>query len=294
MTMTKQVLVGGEFVTRARAAMSGLGETDKRVLETILQDPEAVVRASATELAAQAGTAQSSAVRACQRIGYRGFQDVKLAIARDLARQQDTDVNLSHDERIDEATPPTEILDRILRRSGHALLDATRTVDGKHFAQTVERFSTATKILVIGNGTSVAPAHDAAYRLSVLGLTASAPADVMTQHLAARQLDASCACLVISNTGATRETLTAAEAAKQAGAFVAAITSYSNSALTRIADAPLVAGGPEYGFRLAAMSSRLAHLGVVDAIFVGIAARSPQPAENALDLMADVTAEHSL
>ncbi|MCV7065526.1 hypothetical protein H7H51_07065, partial [Mycolicibacterium farcinogenes] len=54
--------------------MANLGATDRRVIETILRDPEAVVNSSATELAMQAGTAQSSAVRACQRIGYRDFR----------------------------------------------------------------------------------------------------------------------------------------------------------------------------------------------------------------------------
>lgn len=116
----------------------------------------------------------------------------------------------------------------------------------------------------------------------------------MAQHLSARQLDTSGACLVISNTGATRETLMVAGAAKRTGAFIAAITSYSSSPLTRIADATLVAGGPEHGFRLEAMSSRLAQLGVVDAIFVGIAVRRPHDSADALDTMADITAEHSL
>ena len=274
--------------------MPNLGETDKRVIETILRDPEAVIRASATELAAQAGTAQSSAVRACQRIGYRGFQDVKLAIARDLARQQQDDLELAHEDGIDSTVTAPDILTRILRRSGQALLDASRTIDGDQFARTVERMVTADKIVVVGNGTSIAPALDAAYRLSALGLSVSAPTDVMSQHLAGRQLDNTGVCLVISHTGATRETLATAEAAKGAGAFVAAITSYSNSPLTKIAHTVLVAGGPEQGFRMESMSSRLAHLGVVDAIFVGIAVRRPQASADALDLMADVSAEHSL
>lgn len=293
MAATKPALVGGEFLTRVQTAMPTLGETDQRVVGAILDDPEAVVRGSVTDLARRAGTAQSSAVRACQRLGYRGYQDVKLVIARDLASQNHQDRDLAHEEGVDGGTPPSEILDRILRRSGSALVDATRTVDPGLFARAVDRLAAASRVLVVGNGTSAAPAHDAAYRLAVLGIVATSPADVMAQHLAARHLDASCVCLVVSHTGASRETLLAAQAARDANAFVVAITSFTNSPLTGIADAPLVAGGPDYGFRLEAMASRLAHLGVVDCLFVAIAVRRPAAFATALDLMADVTVEHS-
>ncbi|ASQ91864.1 MurR/RpiR family transcriptional regulator [Streptomyces sp. 11-1-2] len=294
MVAAKSSLVSGEFVTRAQAALPGLGATDKRFIELILSDPEAVVRGSVTELAQRAGVAQSSAVRACQRIGYRGYQDVKLAITRDLAQQDEQEQELAHEEGIDGRTPAGDILDRVLRRSGRALVDAAQTVDPQSLSLTIDRIAAAGRVLVVGNGTSAAPAHDAAYRLSALGLVAMFPTDVMAQHLAARHLDESCVCLVVSHTGASRESLQAAEAARAAGAFTVAITSFTNSPLTRVVDAALIAGGPEYGFRLEAMASRLAHLGIVDALFVGIAVRRPQASTKALDVMADTTIEHSL
>ncbi|MCQ8186851.1 MurR/RpiR family transcriptional regulator [Streptomyces rugosispiralis] len=294
MVAAKSSLVSGEFVTRAHAALPSLGATDKRFIELILSDPEAVVRGSVTELAQRAGVAQSSAVRACQRIGYRGYQDVKLAITRDLAQRDEQEQELAHEEGIGGQTPVGDILDRILRRSARALVDAAQTVDPELLALTIDRIAAAGRVLVIGNGTSAAPAHDAAYRLSALGLVTMFPTDVMAQHLAARHLDESCVCLVVSHTGASRESLRAAEAARAAGAFVAAITSFTNSPLTRVVDAALVAGGPEYGFRLEAMASRLAHLGIVDALFVGIAVRRPKASTKALDVMADTTIEHSL
>lgn len=293
MDTARTSLSGGEFAARVQAAMPALGETDQRVIETILSDPTAVVRGSVTELAQRTGVAQSSAVRTCQRLGYRGYQDVKLAIARDLAQQNHEDRELAHEEGIDGDTPADEILERILHRSGRALVDAARTVNADQFALAIDRMSAASRVLVVGNGTSAAPAQDAAYRLTALGLVVTAPSDVMSQHLAARHLDDSCVCLIISHTGSSRETLLAAQAAAEAGAFLVAITSFTTSPLTRIVDAALVAGGPEHGFRLEAMASRLAHLGVVDSLFVAIAVRRPAASSTALDLMADVTVEHS-
>jgi RpiR family transcriptional regulator, carbohydrate utilization regulator len=290
----RTTLAGGEFLARAQAALPALGETDQRVIDTILADPEAVALGTVTELAQAAGTAQSSAVRACQRIGYRGFQDVKLAITRDLAQQSERSQELSHAEGIGPDTPAGEILSRILRLSSRTLLDAAQTVSPQVLTLAIDKVADATQILVAGNGTSTAPARDAAYRLAMLGLPATAPTDLMAAHVAAVHLDQSSACLVISHTGSSRETLLVAEAAKAAGAFIIAITSFTNSPLTRLADAPLVAGGPEHGFRLEAMASRLAHLSIFDALFVGVAVRRPQASARALDLMADITVQHSL
>ncbi|MFE2750195.1 MurR/RpiR family transcriptional regulator [Streptomyces scopuliridis] len=294
MVPAESSLVSGEFVARAQAALPSLGGTDKRVIEVILSDPDAVVCGSVTELAQKANVAQSSAVRACQRVGYRGYQDVKLAITRDLAHQDQQEQELAHEEGIDGRTPAGDILDRILRRSGRALVDAAQTVDPELLSLAIDRIAVASRVLIVGNGTSAAPARDAAHRLSALGLVTIFPGDVMAQHLAVRHLDEDCVCLVVSHTGASRESLLAAESARAAGAFVVAITSFTNSPLTRLVDASLIAGGPEYGFRLEAMASRLAHLGVFDALFVGIAVRRPKASAKALDVMADITIEHSL
>jgi RpiR family transcriptional regulator, carbohydrate utilization regulator len=264
MTTRQAGLTGGEFLARAQAAIPQLGPTDQRVIDAILSAPEEILRLSVTELASRAGTAPSSAVRACQRMGFRGFQDVKLTIARDLGTLRD---ELSHEEGIDGSTPPAALLTRILHRSGRALVDAATTVDPDVFGTTVQRLALAARLLVIGNGTSAAPAADTAYRFTTLGLMVSAPSDAIAQHLAARHLDSGCACLVVSHTGATRETLVGAEAAKATGAFLVVVSSYLHSPLARLADAALIAGGPEQGFRLEAMTSRLAHLGVLDAPF---------------------------
>lgn len=293
MSDTPLNLRSGEFATRAQTALPVLSETDRRVIEFVLASPDLVISSSATELARTIGVSQSSVVRSCQRIGYAGYQDVKLAVARDLARAQHDDARLAHEEGIDSTTPAHQVLDRILRRSALALSDASATIDPENFARAVKHIVSAARLLVIGNGTSAAPAYDAAYRFSMMGINTSGPADTISQHMAAAQLSASDVCMVVSHTGVTRETLQTALAAKSAGSHVVAITSYRDSPLTQIADTTLVAGGPEHGFRLEAMSSRMAHLSVIDALFVATAVQRPG-ASDALDLMAEVTATHSL
>lgn len=287
-------LTRGEVVARITTVLPSLVPSDRRVIELVLSDPQGIISCSVSEAAERAGTSASTVVRACQQLGYRGFQELRLSLARDLAVSDDDDEGLAHSEGITSATPPERILEIIFEVSSRALRDAKRTVNPTSFATAVEKIDSASRLLVIGNGGSSASAQDAAYRFSTLGLVVHAPIDAIAQHLLARQLDSSSTCLVFSHSGVTRETLKAAEAAKSRQAALIAITSYLHSPLTEISDASLVAAAADRGFRLESMAGRLAHLSILDALFVGVAVSRPKRSTAALDIMADVTIDHTL
>ncbi|MEV0290339.1 MurR/RpiR family transcriptional regulator [Kribbella sp. NPDC050820] len=289
---TPKPLMSGTVLARIKSAMPSLVPSAARAMDVVLSDPEAVVHYATADLAERAGTAASTVIRACQQAGFDGFQDLKLALVRDLA--QASTQPLVHAQGLNQSSTPTEVLHAMLHASSTALTDAVATVSTDAFSEATAELSTRSAVLVIGNGQSAAPARDAAYRLRMLGLVTSAPADALAQHLAARQLDASGLCLAVSHTGATRETLLAAETARSRGAYVLSITSFVHSPLALASHAALVAGSSEQGFRLEASASRLAHLAVVDALFVAVALRHPDRSRKYLDAMADISAAHSV
>ncbi|MFF9853402.1 SIS domain-containing protein [Streptomyces litmocidini] len=145
----------------------------------------------------------------------------------------------------------------------------------------------------MGAGLSGAVALDTAYRLRALGCAVDAPADPLTAQLAASQLASADVCLAISHTGATRSTVDAVRGARRAGARVVTLTSYARSPLSESSDCALVAGGQDLVFGLETVASRLAHLTVIDALALTLLGLRGTPAEAALRLSADVTADHS-
>lgn len=293
--MTAEVdwaLTSGRVHSLAAANRPNLAPSDVRVLDVVMSRPHDVLEWTVSQVAAAVGSSTSTVVRACQSLGFRGFQDLKLALARDIAIRGEDD--LTHASGLDPTSPARELLEQILYGSAQALRDAVTTVDPEAIETAIDRLASANRVLIVGNGTSSGPAYDAAYRLNALGLWVSAPRDALGQHVGAVQLNADDIALVLSHTGSTRETLLAAQAAAERSAFVIAITSFTRSPLEELAAVTLVAGGPDQGFRLEAMSSRIAHLAVLDTLFVGVALRRGTSAAAALDLMADVTVEHSL
>ncbi|MER6523707.1 MurR/RpiR family transcriptional regulator [Streptomyces sp. NPDC001508] len=292
-----QELTDGEFIARVQASRTLIGPTDRRIIDAIVQDPKAVVEGTVSDLAKRAGAAQSSVIRACHSLGYGGFQEMKLTVTRDLARREVTaneNPELTFNGDLTSDTPPTEIIRAIAVKSAETVRTIPDTVSPEAFSAALDALQQATRIVVVGNGTSAGSARDASYRLAMLGRTVSAPSDSRTQQLHSHHLSQGTVCLVISHAGSTRETLNAATAAKDSGATVVALTSFRASPLTDIASIVLVAGGFDYGFRLEVMASRLAHLAVIDALFVGLALREPEQSALALEAVADIGARAKL
>ncbi|AJP00679.1 transcriptional regulator [Streptomyces cyaneogriseus subsp. noncyanogenus] len=274
---------GGRLSAQVRAKLPELRDTETRVARVVLDQGAALVHLSVSDVAALAGTAPSTVVRACQRLGFRGFQEVKIEAARQAAPPPPPPPD----------DPAARALAEAVRASRDALDGVAATLDPTVLSAAADAFHAAPRVVVAAAGLSVAVALDAAYRLRALGCVVDAPADPLTAQLAAAQLPPDGVCLAISHTGATRTTVDTARRARRAGAAVVALTSYARSPLSETSTHVLVAGGQDLVFGLETSASRIAHLAAVDALTHTLMALRPETARHHLDLSADITADHA-
>ncbi|MFD0343488.1 MurR/RpiR family transcriptional regulator [Streptomyces sp. NPDC127117] len=268
-----------------RAKLPELRETEARVAQVILDQGADLVGLSVSDVAALAGTAPSSVVRACQRLGFRGYQELKIAAARQSpTRAPEPDPN---------GDPAARALADTIHASREALDDLATTLTADRLLAAAAALDAAPRIVVAAAGLSAAVAADAAYRLRALGCVVDAPADPLTAQLAAAQLPSGAVCLAISHTGATRSTVDTARRARRAGAEVIGLTSYAQSPLSETCTHTLVAGGQDLVFGLETTASRIAHLVTVDALTQTLLGLRATTAEQTLRLSADVTADHT-
>ncbi|MBG0832004.1 MurR/RpiR family transcriptional regulator [Planomonospora sp. ID67723] len=280
--------VGGVAAVVAAAA-PGLRPSDARVMHLVIEDPGFVRDATVGAVAERAGVSPSTVVRACHAAGFGGFQGLKLALVRESARSAD-----SVPHTLSAGTGLEEACATVLASHADSIRSVRATLDPAHLGQAVRLLAAAPHILVVGVGTSAAPATDAAYRFATIGCHAEAPADGRTRQLRASLLGEDDAVLAISHTGRSAETLAAVDAARTRGAKIVAITSFSSSPLAVRADALLVAGGPDLGFQMAASSSRLAHLAVVDVLHAVVGLSDPARSHVAMRVTADITEANSI
>jgi DNA-binding MurR/RpiR family transcriptional regulator len=242
-------------LARLRAALPLLAASERRVVEMMVKRPSDVADWSTLELASAAGTSPASVIRACQSLGFRGFQHLRLELARnpiDVPIASDDQVAATFDAAIDSLVATKEGLSR----------DA--------FERAVSAVAQAGRVLVVGNGFSGPPAQDAAMRFLTAGRTADAPTDVLTQQFSARLLVPGDVCVAISYSGANAQTLNAGTAAREGGATLIAVTSFTHSPLTRIADIVLITGPVVESHEVDPFLSRLGQSVVLHALHAAI------------------------
>ena len=94
-----------------------------------------------------------------------------------------------------------------------------------------------------------------------------------------------------SHAGATADVLRAVQVARDAGALAVAVTSVADSELALAADVVLLTHAQESPFRMAAMTSRIAQLVLVDILFVRVVQHSGAPVSIPLQLTHDAAAQ---
>lgn len=250
---------------RIATVRNGLQPSEARVADLILQAPEVVVEATAQDVADRAEVARSTVIRTCQRLGYRSFPALRVALAAELAQQ----------ETVPDYGPGA--LGRIrtdISALAAALPRIVAVLDEAAVEEAVARIVGAGRVLVLANGLSSPLASDLAMRLTALGRSADFVADAIGQQIAARQLTAADACVIISGSGANETSLKVARAARAGGSHVVALTSFAASPLVDLAHTALVVALPSPTFRAELEhTSRVAHAVFIEA-FVGAVGRA--------------------
>lgn len=254
---------------RLRAVQPGLPPTAARIAAFILDHAGDVVHMSVTEVAERSTASEGSVVALCQQIGARGFQQLKLAIARDLVQP----VQFIHEDLTRDDDTAT-VLDKIFRSNLQALQDTLKVLDPAAMARAVAIIRDAERVEVYGIGSAAPIAEDAHYRLLRIGVSSKVVVDSHVQAISASLTGSRVATLTISHSGSTHETVAATRLAREAGARTIVITNYGKSPIQSHAEVVLSTMAKETRFRTEAMTSRIAQLSIVDALIAALALAS--------------------
>ena len=231
------------LATRIAVLHDVLIPSEHAVAQEMLKDPDRVVENTAQQFADHVGVSRVTVVRTCQHLGYQGYASVRVALVKELAVAAHREARTNPQVEGRSCTLMERIQAQINTVSAVLphLLDA---VDEESLNSIVDELEHADRVLVAGSGFSVTYANELSLRLTSIGRPAEFVADSVGQQVAAQQLGSGSLCFVISGSGENLLSIHAAEAAKQGGAKVIALTSFAGSSLTQHADiVMLVAAG---------------------------------------------------
>jgi DNA-binding MurR/RpiR family transcriptional regulator len=270
-------------VERLRALRPALSPVAARIAEVLLSAPEETVHMSVTEVAERAEASEGSVIGLCRQLGLRGFQHLKIALARDLVRPVQ-----AIQEDLDAGDDTATVVRKVFGAAAQALSDTLAVLDPRAIAQAVGLLSAAARIEVFGIGSAAPVAEDAHIRLLRIGLASRLSLDSHVMAIAAAQTGPEIAVLTISHSGSTLETVTATRLAREAGARTVVVTSIGRSPITAFAEVVLHTAARETRYRTEAQTSRIAQLAVVDALVAALALARGEAAIAALRRTFDV------
>jgi DNA-binding MurR/RpiR family transcriptional regulator len=251
---------------RLRAIRAALPPAAARIADVLLAHPGQVVHLSVTEVAERARASEGSVIALCRQVGARGFQHLKIEIARGLVR---------HAEAIQEDLEPGDdaaaVLRKVFEGGRQALADTLAVLDPSAIEAASALLRAARRVEVYGIGSAAPVAEDAHMRLLRIGLDCRLAVDSHVQAISAALVGPEVAVLTVSHSGSTLETVTATRLAREAGARTIVITNIGRSPICAHAEVLLHTAARETRTRTEAMTSRIAQLAVVDALVSHVA-----------------------
>ncbi len=246
-----------------------LTPVEQKVADLILLDPGRIVSLTVSDLAAQANVASSGVIRFCQRLGYAGFTQLKIDLLGSPESPRDFILPAVQPDDSTEA-----VFDKVFQSSVRALSDTLALLDRAKVREAVSLLQQASRIEFYGVGTSATIAMDAYFRLMRIGYPAFCATDPLIMRIAAGSLGSGQVAVGISHSGYTQETIDAIRIARSHGAATLVITSHLDSPICEHADIALCVFSDENRYPIEAVSARIAHIAVLDALCVALSLRN--------------------
>lgn len=192
---------------RIRQRYPDLAQSDKKLADYLLAQPDTARHLSSQQLAFEAGVSQSSVVKFAQKMGFKGFPALKLAISEALASNPNPHSIPVHNQiRGDD---PMRMVGEKLIKENVAAMHATLDVNSEEkLIESVTMLRSARRIILTGIGASGLVAQNFAWKLLKIGFNAVVERDMHALLAAVQALSPNDLLLAISYTGERRENST--------------------------------------------------------------------------------------
>jgi DNA-binding MurR/RpiR family transcriptional regulator len=250
----------GKTILDIKILYDKMGVAERKIADFIMNDPQGVLPLSISQLAERCGGSEATIVRFSKKLGFDGYQQMKLALAKEANARPVS-------ENITETDSAYDIFGKVCEDIYCSLEKTKKALDQKALEDCCNAILSAGEILVFGLGNSASVATDASHKMFRLGLKAHAYTDNHMQAIAAAHTNEQSIVIGISHSGASKDVLQAMEIAKQNGATTVSITGYKKSPIDKTSDISLHTVSDETNYRISGLSSRIAQLALIDAVY---------------------------
>ena len=240
-------------------------ESEKKIADYIVKNPEKVVEATIAELAKLASTSEASISRFCKRINMKGFHHLKITLAKELVESETEDIKVSGD--VSEGNIK-ESLQNILTNKIEELKQTISMIDEKNLKEILNSIKNARSVQFVAVGNTIPVAMDGAYKFNQIGILSVANTIWETQLAYTYNISSNDVVIIISNSGSSKTLIDIANIVREKGAKAIAITNSENSPLAKICDFHLKTSTREKLFLDEYYFSRISAMTVIEILYL--------------------------
>ncbi|MFT6094482.1 MAG: RpiR family carbohydrate utilization transcriptional regulator [Pseudohongiellaceae bacterium] len=253
------------LIRRISDKLDTLRKSEAKVAHFVLGNANDVINMRIVDLARLSDVSEPTVIRFCRAIGFDGFQTLKLQLAQQLGLG-----GVYTQFAVDDTDTVKDLRNKVFDTTVGSLLTVRDELDPDALETAINLISNGRRIEFYGFGASGSVAADAQHKFFRLQLSTAAYTDPHIQHMSAISLNEQDVVVAISQSGQTRALLESVSLAMDAGATVIGLAP-QGTALTEKCSVPIYVNMKEEHQAFAPVSSRIAHLVVIDVIATGVA-----------------------
>ena len=242
-----------------------LTASEKKIADFITADPELVQQLGISDLAESCGTAMATVSRFSRKLGFDGFNAMRIAIAHAVSSKTGSVDLLTGKITMDDSF---EDECRKIHGADHAVITQTfELINPEAYNAAIELLLKAKKVVCMGQGGSVIIAMEAAHLFSTVSGKFICVQDSHMQVITISNMDENDVLMYFSYSGSVRDMMENFSLAASRGVKTILFTRFPKSPGAEKADVVLQCGSSESPLQLGSIPARISQLYMLDVIF---------------------------
>lgn len=231
----------------------------QKIADYILEDFNRILDISIHQMAHELGVAESSIVRFCKIIGFSGFSETKMMLAKHISFHSS-----SIYENLHESDTSEHITRSVFTRNVDTLQKAVDLLDFERIEAASKLINAAKHIVICGIGSSASIADNFAVHLMRIGMPAISITDSELLQISARLSDQNTLFIAISKSGRNLPIINAFRIAQENGAKTICLTCYQKTPLEKYCDVFIIHYYPTETL----VSTRVVQITIIDCLII--------------------------
>ncbi len=138
---------------RIKGSYHSLRESEKRVADYVLLGADDVLSKTLLEISAEIGVSEASIMRFCKQLGYSGYSELKLLLAKEAGERRsdgakELDISIKKEDKYE------DIPGKVIANTTKALYDTLKIFDYSQYIKAIKAILDSKRVVLFGVGNS--------------------------------------------------------------------------------------------------------------------------------------------